>query len=88
MPNLKGHFVLREAILDEIETHGLLCKKKSGYCNPTAIGNMRSALRAAKNSGQLMRINDLLRLEVADKHCHFTPAQFVALIAHFFLYSR
>jgi len=95
-PNLKGHSVLRAAILLQID--GFIegnDNKKLYERLATKIqrdvkslqGNMRNALKQAANSGMLVRMNDLLGVEIISQDCPLPTLQFVALLAHYFIYQ-
>jgi len=86
-PHLKGHHDIKAIVLKRIESqkNNKISKTFSSTCKKEA-SNIRSALRVAENSGMLVRINDILGMRIVDKHCHFSPVQFISLLAHYFLY--
>ena len=95
-PNLKGYAVLKDAVLIRIQgfydgkTDSLYEQLAALHdCEPKTVeGNIRSAIRAAANSGMLMRINDLIGAQVVDEpYCHLSSMQFIALLAHYFIYN-
>jgi len=86
-PNLKGHFAIKQGII-----RGLKETASCNNCNEnietkSENANIRSALRTASNSGKLKGINELLGIRVAEEECYFSPAQFLSLLTHYFMYK-
>ncbi len=94
-PIRKGHGQLLDAILYHLAQYpagtanNLYCTVSRWHnCTPKALESaMRNALRAAHNSGMLMRINALVGAPVADSSYIPSNLQFISLIAQYCYYK-
>ena len=93
-PYRKGHKLIKDCVLYYLVQYekgisGDLYRTVSLWhnCLPgTLESNIRSALKAAHNSGKLSQLNDLLGAVVLDETCGISNLQFISLIAQYCYY--
>ena len=94
-PCRKGHLLLKDGILYYLiqyakgaTTDLYRCVAMWHNCTPRAAeSNIRSAIRAAYDTGALYKINDLLGITIVDKCYSLSNMEFISLVAQYCYYS-